>query len=106
MLGTKAYPNADILRGLAQISRHLKEPRFADASRSARETLDTVLALASPRWQQLRLPIADRLRVRARSRPGGSARSSEDIQVISDLLVAREIVRVDIGVDLLLDQPR
>lgn len=91
---------------LAQIGKQLEEPRFADASRSARETLDTVLALASPRWQQLRQPIADRLRIRLGSRPDGLARSSEEVQIVSDLLVAREIARVDIGVDLVLAQPR
>lgn len=43
----------------------------------------------------MRIPIVD-----------SPARSVEDAEVIVDILVAREIARVDLGIDLMIAQPK
>ena len=47
-------------------------------------------------------------RMRSRRRPGrdDAARSPVEEQTLIDVIVAREIARVDMGIDLLVAQPR
>jgi hypothetical protein len=73
---------------------------------SAREIRESVLELASPPMRESVNAIAERIRtsrVRVRDALG---RSPEEEQVVTDILVTREIARVDLGVDLVLAQPR
>ncbi len=76
---------------------------FAGAARDARET---VLEFAS---QEMRLRVQEiDLRVKSRRRliTETAGRTPEDDDAINNLIVAREIARVDMGVDLLVAQPQ
>jgi hypothetical protein len=50
--------------------------------------------------------VEERIAVRRVSQPGTLESSAEKERVIRDLLVAREMARVDLGLDLLVAQPR
>jgi hypothetical protein len=80
--------------------------RFERIENSAREIRESVLEMASPIMRESQSAIQERItqtRVRTRVRP---ERSIEEEQVLTDILVAREIARVDLGVDVLVAQPR
>lgn len=80
--------------------------RYQELARVAREARTTVLELASPFIRQSEGAIYERVRsARARS-PLAAPRSPQEDQVITDLLLAREIARVDFGIDLVIAQPR
>jgi hypothetical protein len=50
--------------------------------------------------------LVQRVRSRRAVRPDGIALSPQVEQTIEEILVAREMVRVDLGVDVMIAQPR
>ena len=82
-----------------------EQERFNDLQVAAREMRENVLDLASPVMRRTEQHIAERVRSRRRTGPDRAIRSSEEEQALIDLSVAREIARVDMGIDLLVAQP-
>ncbi len=80
--------------------------RFRSLRVASHELRDTVRSLVSAPMRESENSISERIasrRILELERPGTSA---EDEEVIRDVLVAREMARVDLGVDLLVAQPR
>jgi hypothetical protein len=89
-----------------QLGSQFEHDRFDKIEDSAREIRESVLELASPPMRQNQGVIEERIRSsRVRIRDA-AARSAEEEQVVTDILVAREIARVDLGVDVVVAQPR
>jgi len=83
-----------------------EEKRFDQIGESAREMRESVLQLASSPMRQTEQLIADRVRSRRVQVLDGASRPPEEERAVTDILVAREIARVDLGIDLLVAQPR
>jgi hypothetical protein len=94
----------DELSATLSAAFHVKH--FDNLQVAAREMRENVLAVASPIMRQTERLIAGRVRARRRSGPDVAVRSPEEEQAVVDVFVAREIARVDMGIDLLLAQPR
>ncbi|MER9432573.1 hypothetical protein [Mesorhizobium sp. M0408] len=62
---------------------------------------ENVLELASPSMRQAEQLIAERVGARRIQILDGAARPPEEERAVTDILVAREIARIDLGVDLL-----
>ncbi|GLS33093.1 hypothetical protein SAMN04488498_13312 [Mesorhizobium albiziae] len=90
----------------SRTSTSLKSDRFSNVEDTARALREDVLALASRPWRQTESLLSDRLRARLAQRTVGETGTPEQEQVLTDILVAREIARVDFGIDLLIAQPR
>jgi hypothetical protein len=84
----------------------LAEKRFGVLRNAAGELREQVLDLATPVMRQTEQLIAERVRARRRPSPDQPAYSPEEDRAVTDLLVAREIARVDMGIDVLVAQPR
>ncbi|MER8370322.1 hypothetical protein [Mesorhizobium sp. M1378] len=67
---------------------------------------ENVLELASPSMRQAEQLIAERVGARRIQILDGAARPPKEERAVTDILGAREIARVDLGVDLLVAQPR
>ena len=96
------------LRTFDQLSESLRailehRPNLRSAARDIREN---VVALASPQIRQAQQQIAERIRSSRRFGIDGPDRSPAEESALVDVLVAREVARVDMGIDLLLAQPR
>ncbi|RUV29242.1 MULTISPECIES: hypothetical protein [unclassified Mesorhizobium] len=89
--------------GLAEAARsRFDEDRFRRLASSARELREAVVEMASPQIREAEGAIVERVSARrARAALQPSTRERATI----DLLVAREIARIDFGVDLLVAQP-
>ncbi|UXN58462.1 hypothetical protein [Phyllobacterium zundukense] len=73
----------------------------------AQEVRQAVLEAASPVWRQTEDPVAGRVRLALPPvAADGSASQPDREQAILDVLVAREIARIDMGIDLVIAQPR
>jgi hypothetical protein len=83
-----------------------EEKRFEQIGETAREMRDSVRALASLPMRQSEQLIADRVRLQRIHVLDGAAKPPEEERIVMDILVAREIARVDLGIDLLVTQPR
>ena len=94
----------DQLSGI--LSTTFEQHRFHDLQITAREMREGVLDLASPAIRQAEEQIAERIRSRRRPGRDDATRSPEEEQTLIDVIVAREIARVDMGIDLLVAQPR
>lgn len=96
------------LDGVAgRIAETFRQKRFSDLRHAAHEVREEVLEVASPASRNAAGAIADRVRQRTRIPIVDSpARTAEELEVIVDLLVAREIARVDLGIDLMIAQPQ
>ncbi len=90
----------------SRISASLKSDRFSNVGDVARTLREDILTLASRSWRQTESLLSDRLRARLAERRVGETRTPEQERVLIDILVAREIARVDLGIDLLIAQPR
>ena len=73
---------------------------------ASRNVLENVRSLVSPAMRIAEESISERIDSRRMAQPDVGERSLEDNEVIKDILVAREMARVDIGVDLMIAQPR
>jgi hypothetical protein len=91
---------------LAQNARELFErPQYRTLENSSQLLRDTVRTLVSPQMRGAETQLAQRVRARRAAEPIGSAASGHVERVVEDVLVAREMARVDLGVDLLITQP-
>ena len=90
-----------------RLAQKFKDKNVRDFRATAHEIRQAVLEAASPVWRQAEDAVAGRLR---QALPpvatDGSALQPDREQAILDVLVAREIARIDMGVDLVLAQPR
>ncbi|RWB61868.1 MAG: hypothetical protein EOQ48_14055 [Mesorhizobium sp.] len=84
----------------------LEEKRFGDLQFSAREMRESVVELASPAMRDASQRIAQLVRARRRPVAPSVVRSPEEESALTDIAVAREIARVDMGIDLMIAQPR
>lgn len=90
----------------SEIGSQFKQERFEDIEESARQIRESVLDLASGPMRQGQNAIEARIRAsRVRMRDAGD-RTSAGERIVTDILVAREIARVDLGVDVVVAQPR
>lgn len=89
---------ADVIRS------QFKLKRFNRVDDAAREIRDTVLELASPPIRAMQDEIEGRIRT-SRSRVRDISGQPDRERVVTDILVAREIARIDLGVDVLIAQP-
>jgi hypothetical protein len=79
--------------------------RFRTLENASVHMRSEVLALASRDMQASESVIRQRIHDRRTARPGPAAMSPETERVIEDILVTREIARVDLGLDWLVVQP-
>jgi hypothetical protein len=86
------------------IRANLMEDRFGSAEIAARQLRRLVPTFASAPMRQAQSVIAERIRYRRPSRPDFPVRPEYE-DVLTDILVAREIARVDMGLEVLLAQP-
>lgn len=99
---------AETFDGLAgRLAQRFKGKNVRDFRATAQEVRRTVLEAASPVWRQAEDAVAGRVR---QALPpvaaDGSALQPDREQAILDVLVAREIARIDMGIDLVIAQPR
>ncbi|ANK91541.1 MULTISPECIES: hypothetical protein [unclassified Rhizobium] len=89
----------------AKIDALFKQKQFNDAPATARTIREEVVKLASVEWRRQSAGLADRIRVRIRAATSTAAIDAQQEETVTDLLVAREVARVDLGVELVLAQP-
>lgn len=89
------------------LSRKFEDKNVRDFRAAAQEVRQAVLEAASPVWRQAEDAVADKV---GQPLPpvaaDGSALQPDREQAILDVLVAREIARIDMGIDLVIAQPR
>jgi hypothetical protein len=83
-----------------------EQDRFRTLEYAARELRSSIRTLASPLMKATENTIAGRIRVRRSPEEAQPDTLHERERVIEDILVAREMARVDLGVDILIAQPR
>lgn len=99
---------AETFDGLTgRLAQRFKDKNVQDFRATAQHVRRAVLEAASPVWRQAEDAIAGRVR-QALPPAGADAAGSqpEREQAILDVLVAREIARIDMGIDLVIAQPR
>ena len=91
----------------ARLSRKFKDKNVRDFRTTAQEVRRAVLEDASPVWRQAEDAVAGRVRQALPPIAADGTGSQPDrLQAIVDVLVAREIARIDMGIDLVIAQPR
>jgi hypothetical protein len=89
---------------LARDTRGLfEQDRFRDLRHISPELRSSIRELASASMRNMENLIQQRVQTR---REAGPTEHTEERHVIDDVLVAREMARIDLGVDLMLAQPR
>ncbi|MBW9113306.1 hypothetical protein JNB88_06545 [Rhizobium cauense] len=90
-----------------RLSQKFKDKNVRDFRAAAQEVRRAVVQAASPIWRQAEDAVAGRVRqARPPTAADGSALQPDREQAILDVLVAREIARIDMGIDLVIAQPR
>ena len=90
---------------LAQNARRLLErPQYRTLESSSQLLRDTVRTLVSPQMRVAESDLAQRIKRRRAIDPTTASGHVE--RVVEDILVSREMARVDLGVDMLITQPR
>ncbi|NNU63050.1 hypothetical protein [Ochrobactrum soli] len=99
---------AETYDGLAgRLAQRFKDENVRDFSAAAQDVRRTVFEAASPVWRQAEDAVASRVRqAMLPVAADGSASQPDREQAILDVLVAREIARIDMGIDLVIAQPR
>ncbi|MDO5643511.1 MAG: hypothetical protein Q4G26_14140 [Paracoccus sp. (in: a-proteobacteria)] len=89
------------------LSRKFKDKRVRDFTAMAQEVRQAVVAAASPVWREAEDAVVERARqlLSAVVAEGLDSQPARE-QAILDVLVAREIARIDMGIDLVIAQPR
>lgn len=82
-----------------------QQKQYGDARETSRTTRNQVVDLASSTSRRQAAGLADRMRVRVRAAMPTAAISTEQEETLTNLLVARDIARVDLGIELLIAQP-
>ncbi|MUZ73305.1 hypothetical protein GOZ90_11490 [Agrobacterium vitis] len=88
-----------------KIGALLKQKQYADASETFRITRNQIVDLASSTSRRQAAGLADRMRVRVRAAMPTAAINTEQEETLTNLLVARDIARIDLGIELLIVQP-
>jgi hypothetical protein len=88
------------------LSTAFEQQKFHNLQIAAREMRENVLDLASPTMREAEQQITERVRSTRRPGPDDATRSRAEEETQINVIVAREIARVDMGIDLLLAQPR
>ncbi|MEW9614402.1 hypothetical protein AB3G45_11305 [Shinella sp. S4-D37] len=83
-----------------------KDKRFGDFRGTAGDVRSAVREAASPALRQAENAIAGRLRQALPPDGADGAAPPDRAEAILDVLVAREIARIDLGIDLVIAQPR
>jgi hypothetical protein len=96
--------NYEALAGSARELFH--RPQYSTLERSSRELRDTVRTLVSPQMRGVEGELAQRVSARRSDQPAGRPVSPQAERAIEDILVAPEMVRIDLGVDVLVAQPQ
>lgn len=89
-----------------KIGALLQQKQYCDARETSRTTCNQIVDLASSTSQTQASGLADRIRVRVRAAMPTAAINTEQEETITNLLVARDIARIDLGIELLIAQPR
>ncbi|QEN84747.1 hypothetical protein FZC33_00175 [Labrys sp. KNU-23] len=97
----KARTFADLT---AIFSEQFQQKSLSRLEDTAREMRERVVELASPAMRQAEAVIAERVRRRAEGL-AITVRPPEQERAVTDILVAREIARVDLGVEMVVAQP-
>jgi hypothetical protein len=66
---------------------------------------ESIRDLVSPRMKQAEQTVESRVRLRLRSSSADFLKSPQTERTIEDIMIAREMTRVDLGLDLLITQP-
>jgi hypothetical protein len=90
----------------ARVRGLLEEKRYRTLIVAARQTRDLIRQSVSPIMRNAENQIADRIAARTTTKSIGVSASTEVMEVVEDLLVAREMARVDLSVDLMMAQPQ
>jgi hypothetical protein len=91
---------------LAGTARELFErPEYSSLEQSSRELRDTVRTLVSSQMRMAESELAQRVSARRSIRPDGPQLLQQTERAVENVLVAREMVRIDLGVDVLIAQP-
>jgi hypothetical protein len=80
-------------------------PQYSTLEHSSHELRDTVRTLVSPQMRIAESELAQRVSARRSIRPDGLPLPQRTERAVENILVAREMVRVDLGVDLVIAQP-
>jgi hypothetical protein len=89
-----------------ELGKQFKEKHIDRIGELARQMRESVLELASPAMRQAEQLVLERVKSRRILASEAAFRSPEQELVVTDILVAREIARVDLGIDLLVAQPQ
>lgn len=93
----------EVLSGTAREFFH--RPEYLVLERVAKQVRDTIRELVSPQMRNVESALAQRIRAKRSSQPDRPPVAPESEQTIENILVSREMVRIDLGVDLLIAQP-
>ncbi|MEH0291770.1 hypothetical protein V6R98_02395 [Agrobacterium sp. CCNWLW71] len=88
-----------------KIGALLQQKQYGDARATSRTIRDQIVDLASSTSQRQAAGLADRIRVRVRAVMPTAAINTEQEETLTNLLVARDIARIDLGIELLIAQP-
>lgn len=88
-----------------KIGALLQQKQYGDARETSRTTRNQVVDLASSTSRRQAAGLADRMRVRVRAAMPTAAINTEQEETLTNLLVARDIARIDLGIELLIAQP-
>ncbi len=92
--------------GLAEGAHELfLRPQYRVLEDSALELRDAVRTLVSPQMRTAERGLAQRVNARQSTRPDTARQPQRTEQAIENILVAREMARVDLGVDVMIAQP-
>ena len=80
-------------------------PRYRTLESSSEELRASVRSLVSPRMRATEGELAQRVSARRSTRADGASLPQRTEHVVENILVAREMVRIDLGVDMLIAQP-
>lgn len=83
-----------------------QEKRFHTLRDASTELRDSVRSLVGAEMRQSEGLVQERIMVRRATATDGAAAPIEQEKAILDILVAREMARIDLGVDVLIAQPK
>ncbi|WP_211400812.1 hypothetical protein, partial [Bradyrhizobium denitrificans] len=99
--------NAMTFEALTRNARELfLRPRYMRLENSSHELLNAVRQMVSPEMRGAEGEVRRRIGIRRSDRRREQPASQRTERAIEDILLAREMVRVDLGLDVLIAQPR
>jgi hypothetical protein len=94
----------EALAGSAQELFH--RPEYSELASSSAALRDTIRDLVSPQMREAENELAQRITSRRSTRSDGPPVLPETERSIENILVAREMARIDLSVDVVIAQPR